>query len=129
LLSAEPDCPVIEEAADAFQAVQKAAEAAFDVVLMDISLPGMNGIEATRVLKEVSPHSEVLFLSQHSAPGMVSEALQAGGRGYVVKTDAARELVKAIRTVAERRQFLSSSCACMFPLPADTECNVGSSEL
>ncbi len=128
LLAAQRDFQVIWEASDAYEGLQKASELAFDVVLMDISLPGLNGIEATRMIRQISPHSEVLFVSQHATPGIVIQALQAGGRGYVVKSDAARELIGGVRTVAKHERFLSSSCTRVLPQSTETECSVGSSE-
>ncbi len=128
LLASQPDFQVIWEAADAYEALQKVTELSFDVILMDMSLPGLNGIEITCIIKQLSPRSEVLFVSQHAMPGMIAEALNAGGRGYVVKSDAGRELIEAVRTVAQHTRFLSSSCMSMLPSIADPECNVGSSE-
>lgn len=128
LLASQPDIRVIWEAGDAYEALQKVTETPFDVILMDISLPGMNGIEATRMIRQLSPCSEVLFVSQHAEPGMMAEAIEAGGRGYMLKTDAARELIAGVRAVAQGTRFFSSSCRNFIQRDADTECNVGSSD-
>lgn len=107
LLSSDPFLNVVCEAADGEQAVQKAKELQPDLVLLDISLPGMNGIETARRLRRVLPDLQIIFLSQHDSLQMVGDALSTGGRGYVAKIDAGSELLKAIRAVREGRQFVS----------------------
>jgi len=107
LLSSDPILNVICETSDGEQAVEKAEEFQPDLVLMDISLPGISGIEAARRIRRVSPKSQIIFLSQHDSLQMVKDALNVGGHGYVTKIDAGLELLKAIRTVREGKQFVS----------------------
>jgi DNA-binding NarL/FixJ family response regulator len=107
LLSSDPILNVICQTADGEQAVQKAQELQPDVILLDISLPGISGIEAARRIRRVSPKSQIIFLSQHDSLQMVKDALDVGGHGYVAKIDAGLELLKAIRTVREGKRFVS----------------------
>ena len=107
LLSSDPILNVVCEAADGEQAVQKAEELQPDLVLMDISLPGISGIEAARRIRRVSTKSSIIFLSQHDSLQMVKDALNVGGHGYVAKIDAGQELLKAISLVREGKQFVS----------------------
>jgi DNA-binding NarL/FixJ family response regulator len=108
LLQAQPDLEVISEAADGDEAVRRAAELQPDVIVLDISLPGLDGFTTARHIHAVLPSAEILFVSQHDTTQMVREALRAGGRGYVVKLDALNELVPAVRAVSEKRQFISA---------------------
>ena len=107
LLSSDPTLNVICEAVSGEQAVQKAEELQPDLVLLDISLPGISGIEAGRRIRKVSPKSQIIFLSQHDSMEMVKDALQVGGHGYVAKIDAGHELLKAIHSVRDGKQFVS----------------------
>jgi DNA-binding NarL/FixJ family response regulator len=107
LLSQEPTLDVICQTADGEEAVKKANELQPDLILLDIGLPGISGIEAARQIRKVSPKSQIIFLSQHDSSHMVNESLRVGGHGYVAKIDAGSELVKAIRTVREGGRFVS----------------------
>jgi DNA-binding NarL/FixJ family response regulator len=107
LLSSDPALNVICQTADGEQAVQKAEELQPDLALLDISLPGISGIETARRIRHVSPKSQIIFLSQHDSPQVVRLALNMGGQGYVAKSDAGSELLNAIRAVREGRQFVS----------------------
>jgi DNA-binding NarL/FixJ family response regulator len=107
VISNDSSLCVIGQAADGEQAVLKAQELQPDLVLMDISLPGMNGIEAASRLMNVSPNSHVIFLSQNDTPQIVDNALQVGGHGYVAKMDAGSELLDAIHTVTGGKRFVS----------------------
>jgi DNA-binding NarL/FixJ family response regulator len=98
---------VISQAADGLQAVQQAAELRPDLTLLDIGLPKLNGIEAGRRIRQVSPNSKILFLSQESSPDVVEEALAVGAQGYLWKSDAARELLLAVDAVLQGKQFIS----------------------
>jgi two-component system response regulator DegU len=99
VLSDNSQFDVICEAASGEEAVVKAREHLPDLVILDISLPGINGIEAARQIGRVSPRSRILFLSQHSAEEMVTAALGTSGHGYLLKSDVGRELLNAIRVV------------------------------
>ena len=107
LLSSDPALDVVCQTADGEGAVKKAEELQPDLVLLDISLPGISGIEAGRRIRRVSPDSYIIFLSQHDSLQMVEDALRVGGLGYVTKMDAGAELLKAIRTVSEGKRFVS----------------------
>jgi DNA-binding NarL/FixJ family response regulator len=107
LLSNDPALNVVCEAVSGEQAVQKAEELQPDLVLLDISLPGISGIEAGRRIRKVSPKSQIIFVSQHDSLEMVKDALQVGGHGYVAKIDAGHELLKAIHAVRDGKQFVS----------------------
>ncbi len=107
LLSADANLEVVCQSADGEHAVLRAQELQPDLILMDISLPGISGIEAARQIRAVSPKSQIIFLSQHDSPQMVKDALSVGGHGYVSKIDAGSELREAIRSVSEGKPFVS----------------------
>lgn len=111
MLQKEPDLQVIGQASDGLEAVQQAQKLRPDLILMDIGLPTLNGIEATRRIREVSPASKILFVSENRSPEIVDKALSNGAGGYVVKSDAGGELLTAIRAVLEGKRFVSASLA------------------
>jgi DNA-binding NarL/FixJ family response regulator len=102
---------VVDEASDGLQAVQKASDLKPDLILLDVGLPMLNGIEAARRIRELSPKSKILFLSEFRSSNFASEALKLGASGYIVKSDAAKELLPGIETVLDGGQFISSSLA------------------
>ena len=97
---------VIGEASDGLEAVQQAQELQPDLILLDIGLPRLNGIEAARRIRKLSPESKILFVSQECSVDLVQEALRTGAQGYVVKTDAKSEVVEAVNTVLRGDQFV-----------------------
>lgn len=111
LLEREPGIDVAAEADNGREAMKLAVELRPDVVLMDLSMPDMNGIEATRRIAEAPGGSRVLALSMHSDKRFVVEALAAGAKGYLLKDCASEELVGAIRTVAAGETYLSPRIA------------------
>jgi DNA-binding NarL/FixJ family response regulator len=111
LLEKEPDIDVVAMADNGRTAVQLAGELKPDVAVLDIAMPEMNGIEATRRISRDDPEIKVLALSMHSARRFVTEALSAGAKGYLLKDCAAEELVRAIRTVAGNETYLSPKVA------------------
>jgi DNA-binding NarL/FixJ family response regulator len=111
LLQAEPDLAIVGEAETGAQGVVKAQELRPDVVLMDISMPDMNGIEATRAIKLVCPATSVLALTMHEDKAYFFEMLNAGASGYVPKRAAPDQLVSAIRTVFAGEVYLYPSLA------------------
>jgi len=111
LLAAQPDMQVVGEAADGRQAVLMAKEMTPDVVVMDVAMPQLNGIEATRQISADEPGMKVVALSMHSDRRFVSEALKAGASGYVLKDGAFDELISAIRAVVSDRVYLSPRVA------------------
>jgi DNA-binding NarL/FixJ family response regulator len=109
LLQARADWQVIAEAADGPETVQKAEELKPDLILLDIGLPKLNGIEASRRLRQLSPGSKIMILSMYNSPDVVQAGFSTGALGYVRKTDVKRELLPAIDAVLQGRQFVSSS--------------------
>ncbi len=109
LLQARPEWQVIAEALDGSEAIQKAEELKPDLVVLDIGLPKLNGIEAARRIRQLSASSKIIFLSQNNDPDVVRAALSTGAQGYVCKTDARRELVLAVDVVLRGKQFVSGS--------------------
>jgi DNA-binding NarL/FixJ family response regulator len=107
MLEAEADIEVIGDAAHGREAVQRAVQLGPDVVVMDIAMPELNGIEAAREIGNLCPSSEVVILSMHSTSEHIFRALQAGARGYLLKESAGAEVVKAVRAVHAGRRYLS----------------------
>ncbi|HEY4764045.1 MAG TPA: response regulator transcription factor [Candidatus Sulfotelmatobacter sp.] len=105
LLEGHSGWEVIGEAADGAEAVEKAKNLSPDVMVLDVTMPRMNGLEACRVLRQQCPGLEILFVTQHDSPQMMREALEAGARGYVVKSNAARDLLAAVDAVSQHRVF------------------------
>lgn len=111
MLEKRTELQVIGEALDGLEAVRKAEELQPDLILLDVGLPTLNGIEAARRIRKLSSESKILFVSQESSADVVQEALRAGARGYVVKTDAGSELVEAVSTVLRGDQFVGNRFA------------------
>jgi DNA-binding NarL/FixJ family response regulator len=101
----------IGEVSDGEEAVQQAQKLQPDLILLDIGLPTINGIEAARRIREVSPASKILFVSETRSPEIAEEALNTGAGGYVLKSDAASDLLPAIKAVLEGKRFVSASLA------------------
>ena len=106
LLGYYDDVEIVGEARDGAEAVELVAELRPDVVLMDIAMPGMNGIDATRLIHEQHPHTRVLVLSQHGERQYVLALLQAGASGYILKRALGSDLIGALRTVARGETYL-----------------------
>ena len=109
LIDSQDDMTVVSEASDGAAAVEQARTIRPDVVVMDISMPGMNGLVATRTLKQIQPDSVVVILTRHGDDAYLQELLRAGADGYVLKQSAASELLQAIRATAVRGQYLDSA--------------------
>lgn len=107
ILEAEPDMQIVGEASDGREAVALAESLRPDVVVMDVGMPGLNGIEATRRLAESLPRTRVLALSMHKDSVYVREILRAGARGYLLKDAFDRDLLLAVRAVARGEAYLS----------------------
>jgi DNA-binding NarL/FixJ family response regulator len=108
LLKAQPTWQIIAEASNGSEAVQKAEDLKPDLILLDIGLPKLNGIEAARQIRQRSPSSKIIFLSQNSDLDIVRAAFDTGASGYVRKIDAGRELLPAVDAVLGGKQFVSS---------------------
>jgi CheY-like chemotaxis protein len=111
MLQTQPELQVIGEVTDGLEAVQKAQDLQPDLILLDIGLPKLNGIEAARRIRKLSPKSKILFVSQESSADLVQEALRTGACGYVVKTDAGSELLTAVSAVLRGENFVGSRFA------------------
>ena len=109
LIEAQPDMKVISEASDGKEAMQKALASKPDVIVMDISMPGMNGLEATRALKQKQSNVIIVTLTRHGDDAYVQELLRAGVAGYVLKQSAPNELIQAIRAAAAGGQYIDST--------------------
>jgi DNA-binding NarL/FixJ family response regulator len=108
LLEVQPGWEICAEATKGREAIAKAEQLRPDVVIVDICMPELNGIEATRQIRKVSPRTEVLVLSVHHSEHLIREALDAGARGFVVKSDADTEMVRAVEALANHRPFFTS---------------------
>jgi DNA-binding NarL/FixJ family response regulator len=106
-LKKSPEMQVVGEVSDGLEAVQKAEELSPDLILLDIGLPTLNGMQAARRIRKLVPESKIIFLSQEFSPDVVQEALSLGARGYVVKIHAEIDLLAAMGEVLEGRQFVS----------------------
>jgi len=98
---------IVGEASDGLEAVQKAEELQPDLIVLDIGLPSLDGIEAARRIRKLSPESKILLMSEESCAEVVQEALALGALGYVLKAQAGSELLAAVDAVLEDRQFVS----------------------
>jgi DNA-binding NarL/FixJ family response regulator len=106
VLEAEPDLEVVAEAADGAEAVQRVASGDVDLVVLDVAMPRMTGLQATREIRRRSPDVRILILSMHDNEQYLYEALRAGASGYVLKTVADRDLVEACRATVRGDPFL-----------------------
>jgi DNA-binding NarL/FixJ family response regulator len=106
-LKKNSELQIICEVSDGLEAVQKAEELKPDLILLDIGLPKLNGIEAARQIQKLSPQSKIIFVSQESSADMVEAALDCGALGYVVKTRTGSDLLAAIEAAILKKQFVS----------------------
>ncbi|MBV9215895.1 MAG: response regulator transcription factor [Acidobacteria bacterium] len=111
IVNAQPDMEVVGEAGDGREAISLAKELAPDIVLMDISMPTLNGLKAAATLKRIAPDIKILTLTRHTDDAYMQELFQAGVSGYVLKQSAASQLTQAIRTVAKGESFLDPGVA------------------
>ena len=106
-LRKRPELQVICEVSDGMEAVQKAQQLQPDLILLDLGLPTLGGIEAARRIRKLAPEAKIIFVSQESSDDVVQEALNVGGWGYVYKTRAGRDLLAALDAVQSETQFVS----------------------
>jgi len=111
LIEGQPGWKVAAEAADGREAVEKTRELKPDLTVMDISMPSMNGLEATRQIMKDRPESKVLVLTVHDSDPLIREVLDAGARGYVLKADAGRDLVAALEALRRNKTFFTAKVA------------------
>ena len=111
LLEGHAGFEVCDEAVDGREAVEKAKRSLPDVVILDIGMPGLNGFDAARQIRSVSPDSEVLILTMHESEQVIREVLAAGARGYVLKSDAGRDLITAVEALSRHKTFFTSRVA------------------
>ena len=109
LLEAQPDFTVVGDAPNGREAVHRAMQLRPDVAIMDISMPEMNGTEATRQIRRICPGTQVIILSMHATAEHIFQSLQAGARGYLLKESAGAEVVAAVRAVHGGHRYLSQA--------------------
>ena len=109
LLESQPEWEVCGEAESGREAVEKAVRLKPDVVILDFSMPGLNGAEAARQILKVLPRSEVIILTMHDSDHLLREALEVGVRGYVLKSDAMTDMISAVQAMLLHKSYLSPS--------------------
>jgi DNA-binding NarL/FixJ family response regulator len=107
ILNPFPEWEPCGEADNGNEAIRLAAELKPEVIIMDVSMPGLNGIEATRVIRKTQPDMKIVLLTLHESPDLVRMAFRAGVRGYLLKTDAEQELVRALNVVLGEGSYIS----------------------
>lgn len=110
-LESQPEWKVVGEAATGHEAVEKARQLAPDVVILDISMPELNGLEAARQILKAVPQAEILILTMHESEVLVRRALEAGARAFVSKSDVAHHLIEAVNALRQHRAFFTSGAA------------------
>jgi DNA-binding NarL/FixJ family response regulator len=108
MLEAQRECQVVGEASDGRQAVTMTKDLNPDIVILDIGMPSLNGLEATRQILKMRPQTKVLILTMHESDSVIREVLDAGARGYILKTDAGRDLVTAVESLRRNKTFFTS---------------------
>lgn len=106
LVDAQPDMTVVGEAENGDAAIKKAGELLPDIIVMDVSMPGLNGLKATKKIKQQQPQIKILSLTRHTDDGYLQQLLKAGANGYVLKQSAPTELINAIRAVGAGKSYL-----------------------
>ena len=127
ILRKQPELCIVGEVGDGLIAVQKAHELQPDLILLDIGLPNLNGLEAAKAIRQVAPKARILFLTQNSDIEIMRAALNTGAQGYVLKVDAGSDLLPAVEAVLGRKEFVSSGLKgyavgqAESPLPSSTD--------
>jgi DNA-binding NarL/FixJ family response regulator len=111
ILQAHPGWEVCAEASNGREAVELARKVKPQVGVLDVTMPGLGGLEATRQILGILPRTEILILTMHESEELVSEVLEAGARGYVLKTDTGRDLLRAVESVSEHKPFFTTKIA------------------
>jgi DNA-binding NarL/FixJ family response regulator len=115
LMATQAGWEVVGEAANGTEAVRRVNELKPDVVIMDVTMPVMSGLEATRLIMETAPQTKVLIFTMHDSEQMVQTALEAGARGYVLKSDAGNNLVAAVKALSQHETFVTPQVSKRFP--------------
>lgn len=115
LLDSRPGWEVCAEASDGREAVEKATKLQPDVAVLDIGMPLLNGVEATRRIHTASPNTEILILTMHESDDLVQQVVQAGARGYILKDEADRVLLAAVDAVRQHKPYFSTRISSAFP--------------
>ena len=109
ILQRRPQLQIVGECSDGLKAVQRARESEPDLILMDIGIPTLNGMEAARHILEFLPEVKILFVTENRSAEVAEHALRTGGQGYVIKSNAASELLSAVDAVLQGKHFVSAS--------------------
>ena len=109
LLETQPGWTICGEASNGNEAVEKAAQQQTDVVILDIGMPEMNGVVATVRIREVAPQARVLVLTMHNGEELIHSCLEAGAQGYVLKSDAERDLISAVQALVQHKTYFTQS--------------------
>jgi DNA-binding NarL/FixJ family response regulator len=107
ILAEDSELNVVGEASDGEAAVERCRELKPELVVLDVGLPTLNGLEAAKQIREVSPDTKILFMSANRSHELIGEALRMGAAGYVLKSNAGRELLKAVRSAVRGKDYLS----------------------
>ena len=110
-LQTRPDLQIVGEMSDGLEAVLQVQQLRPELILLDVGLPTLNGIEAARRIRALSPNSKILFVTQESSAELVQEAFRVGALGYVLKTQAGVDLLAAVESVCQSRRFVSQGMA------------------
>ena len=110
-LADRPDWSIVAEAADGRQACELAARLAPDIAVLDLTMPELNGLDATREIRAATPKTRILIVTAHESEQLIRDVLDAGAMGYVLKSDAGRVLVQAIEALLDERPFFTSKVA------------------
>jgi DNA-binding NarL/FixJ family response regulator len=110
-LADRPEWSIVAEAADGRQACELAARFSPDIAVLDLTMPGLNGLEATRQIRASAPNTRILIVTAHESEQLIRDVLDAGAMGYVLKSDAGRILVQAIEALLDERPFFTSKVA------------------
>lgn len=113
MLESQPDWEIVAEAVTGREAIEKAKQTTPDIAIIDVGMPELNGLEATRQVLKALPQTEILILTMHENEQIMREVLDAGARGYVLKSDAGRDLVAAVEALCQHRTFFSSKISDM----------------
>ncbi len=111
LVESHPGWQVCDEAQTGREAIEKAAQLTPDVVILDISMPELNGLEAARSIRKASPNTEILILSMHYSDQLIRDILKAGVHGYILKSDSDRDLISALEKLANHKTFFTTKAA------------------